>query len=32
MAQQGVVVVGYNVVTAKSSSGAWVYSIGGAAF
>ena len=32
MAQQGVVVVGYNTVTAKSSSGAWVYNIGGAAF
>ncbi len=30
--QQGVVVVGYNVITAKSSSGAWVYGIGGAAF
>jgi len=32
MAQQGVVVVGYNVVTAKSVSGAWVYNIGNAAF
>ena len=30
--QQGVVVVGYNLVTAKSSSGAWIYNIGGAAF
>jgi len=30
--QQGVVVVGYNEITAKSVSGAWVYNIGGAAF
>jgi len=30
--QQGVVVVGYDIVTAKSSSGAWVYNIGNAAF
>ncbi|MDE2099009.1 MAG: hypothetical protein KGL39_17275 [Patescibacteria group bacterium] len=30
--QQGVVVVGYNVITAKSVSGAWVYNIGAAAF
>ena len=30
--QQGVVVVGYDVVTAKSVSGAWVYGIGAPAF
>ena len=30
--QQGVVVVGYNAITAKSVSGAWVYGIGGAVF
>ena len=30
--QQGVVVVGYDVLTAKSVSGAWIYNIGGAAF
>ena len=30
--QQGVVVVGYNIVSAKSSSGAWAYNIGGNAF
>ncbi len=27
--QQGIVVLGYNFVSAKSSSGAWVYNIGG---
>lgn len=30
--QQGVVVVGYDVISAKSVSGAWMYNIGGAAF
>lgn len=30
--QQGVVVVGYDVISAKSVSGAWIYNIGGAAF
>jgi hypothetical protein len=30
--QQGVVVVGYDVISAKSVSGAWLYGIGGAAF
>ncbi len=30
--QQGVVVVGYNIVTAKSVSGAWITNIGGNAF
>ena len=30
--QQGVVVVGYDIICAKSSSGAWVYGIGGAQF
>ena len=30
--QQGVVVVGYDVLSAKPSSGAWMYGIGGAAF
>lgn len=30
--QQGVVVVGYDIISAKSSSGAWLYNIGGAAF
>jgi len=30
--QQGVVVLGYNVVNAKSSSGAWGYGLGGASF
>jgi len=30
--QQGVVVVGYDIICAKSVSGAWVYGIGGAAF
>ena len=30
--QQGVVVVGYDVLSAKSVSGAWIYNIGGAAF
>ena len=30
--QQGVVVVGYDVITAKSVSGAWLYNIGGAAY
>ena len=30
--QQGVVVVGYNIISAKSVSGAWLYGIGGAAF
>ena len=30
--QQGVVVVGYDILSAKSSSGAWVYNIGGNAF
>jgi hypothetical protein len=30
--QQGVVVVGYDVVTAKSSSGFWAYGVGGNAF
>jgi len=30
--QQGVVVVGYDILTAKSVSGAWGYNIGGAAF
>ena len=32
MAQQGVVVVGYNTVTAKSSSGSWGYGLGNPAF
>ena len=27
--QQGIVVLGYDFVSAKSSSGAWVYGIGG---
>jgi len=30
--QQGIVVLGYNFVSAKSSSGAWVYGFGGNAF
>lgn len=30
--QQGVVVLGYNVVSAKSVSGAWIYNIGGGAW
>jgi hypothetical protein len=30
--QQGVVVVGYDLVSAKSSSGAWIYNIGGNSF
>ncbi|HTQ99766.1 MAG TPA: hypothetical protein VMH83_07240 [Candidatus Acidoferrum sp.] len=30
--QQGVVVLGYDIVSAKSVSGAWLYNIGGAAF
>ena len=30
--QQGVVVVGYDIVSAKSSSGAWVYNIGAPQF
>lgn len=30
--QQGVVVVGYDIICAKSVSGAWVYNIGGSAF
>ena len=30
--QQGIVVLGYNFVSAKSSSGAWIYGLGGAAF
>ena len=30
--QQGVVVVGYDVVTAKSASGAWMYNLQGAQF
>jgi hypothetical protein len=30
--QQGVCVLGYNVISAKSSSGAWVYGYGGASF
>lgn len=30
--QQGVVVVGYDVISAKSISGAWMYNIGGASF
>ena len=30
--QQGVVVVGYDIISAKSVSGAWMYNIGGAAF
>jgi hypothetical protein len=30
--QQGVVVVGYDIISAKSVSGAWLYNIGGAAF
>ena len=30
--QQGVVVVGYDVISAKSVSGAWMSNIGGAAF
>ena len=30
--QQGVVVVGYDIISAKSSSGAWLYNIGGAAY
>lgn len=32
MAQQGIVVCGYDLISAKSSSGAWVYGIGGGAF
>jgi hypothetical protein len=32
MAQQGVVVVGYNVITAKSVSGFWGYNLSGNAF
>ena len=28
--QQGVLVLGYNLLSAKSSSGAWIYGIGGA--
>jgi hypothetical protein len=27
--QQGIVVLGYNLISAKSSSGAWIYNIGG---
>jgi hypothetical protein len=30
--QQGVVVVGYDIICAKSVSGAWIYNIGGAAY
>ena len=30
--QQGIVVLGYDLVSAKSSSGAWVYGFGGAAY
>jgi len=30
--QQGIVVLGYNLVCAKSNSGAWVYNIGGSAW
>jgi hypothetical protein len=30
--QQGVVVVGYDIICAKSISGAWLYGIGGAAY
>jgi len=30
--QQGVAVVGYDIICAKSVSGAWIYNIGGAAF
>ena len=30
--QQGVVVVGYDIISAKSVSGAWIYNIGGAAY
>ena len=30
--QQGVMVLGYNIVCAKSSSGAWGYGLGGASF
>lgn len=30
--QQGVVVVGYDIISAKSVSGAWLYNIGGAAY
>jgi hypothetical protein len=30
--QQGVVVLGYNVLSAKSVSGAWVYGFGGNSF
>lgn len=30
--QQGIVVLGYDLVSAKSSSGAWVFGIGGAAY
>ena len=30
--QQGVVVVGYDPITAKSASGAWVYGVGNASF
>jgi len=30
--QQGVVVVGYNVISAKSSSGFWCYNVGGPAY
>jgi hypothetical protein len=30
--QQGVTVLGYNFISAKSSSGAWVYGFGGGAF
>jgi hypothetical protein len=32
MGQQGIVVLGYDFVSAKSSSGAWVYGFGGAAY
>lgn len=32
MAQQGIVVLGYDVISAKSSSGAWGYGLGGGAF
>jgi hypothetical protein len=30
--QQGIVVLGYDFISAKSSSGAWAYNIGGASF
>ena len=30
--QQGIVVLGYNLVSAKPSSGAWVYGFGGNSF